>query len=258
MAALFAYFDESGKFKDHKIVSFCGFVADFQQSESFAGDWRYLLRRNGLKSLHTTRDLNSPKLSSKNPARGQVERLKVFVPFVATIRRYLRHGIYVAVDVEAFRNLPSHASQALKGDPYYLGFYKAVGCLLDYANSGKRIETSLIIDQEEKYGIKCFEFLTKMKLSDPAVRETIVSFCFGDADIYPNLQAADLFAYLTRSEALRRFHHQEYWYRDLYTEMNLAEPTVGDRQFVGGFYGKEELDSLAAYLAKKKGPPWWK
>jgi hypothetical protein len=46
MASLYAYFDESGKFKDHKIVSFCGFVADFQQSEAFAGDWRYLLRRN--------------------------------------------------------------------------------------------------------------------------------------------------------------------------------------------------------------------
>ena len=45
MAIIFAYFDESGKYHDKKVVTFCGVCASASKIQSFEDDWNSLLRK---------------------------------------------------------------------------------------------------------------------------------------------------------------------------------------------------------------------
>jgi hypothetical protein len=42
-----AFFDESGKFKDHKVISFGGVAGFNEEFNPFADEWGRLLYRNG-------------------------------------------------------------------------------------------------------------------------------------------------------------------------------------------------------------------
>src|SRR5712692_10893728 len=66
MAILHTFFDESGKFNDHKVVAFCGFGASPSQIADFDKDWNYQLRRTGMVALHWVKARRNGKaLSSK-------------------------------------------------------------------------------------------------------------------------------------------------------------------------------------------------
>src|ERR1700683_88712 len=47
-----SFFDESGKFKDHKVISFGGVSSYNEDFPAFAEEWNRLLVKNGLKVLH--------------------------------------------------------------------------------------------------------------------------------------------------------------------------------------------------------------
>ena len=57
MASLYGYFDESGKFLDHPIVVFAGFVDGFQPWYEFYGKWNQWLRRYKIQALHAAEAL---------------------------------------------------------------------------------------------------------------------------------------------------------------------------------------------------------
>jgi len=54
-----AFFDESGKFKDHKVISFGGVAGFNEEFPSFADEWGSLLYRNGLQVLSAKDAFNS-------------------------------------------------------------------------------------------------------------------------------------------------------------------------------------------------------
>jgi hypothetical protein len=52
MAIVAAYFDESGKKNDHRVVTFCGVCAALPKVRRFEQDWESLLRHYGLATTH--------------------------------------------------------------------------------------------------------------------------------------------------------------------------------------------------------------
>jgi hypothetical protein len=52
MGILHSFFDESGKFKDHQVVAFCGFGASQSQLLKFDEQWNNQLRRTGMTAMH--------------------------------------------------------------------------------------------------------------------------------------------------------------------------------------------------------------
>lgn len=98
-----AFFDESGKFKNHTVVSFCGVLSAPAQFQSFSVDWGVCLPENGLQMLTAKHALNAGiPLSEKNPALGIEKRIAALLPFVGCIRRHLEAATGIAIDVKAF------------------------------------------------------------------------------------------------------------------------------------------------------------
>src|SRR6266436_6670581 len=96
------FIDESGKFRDHKVICI-GCVAAFNQHvQDFALEWGKLLYVNGMKSFHTTRALrHHVPLGTKTDAIGVEKRIDALLPFIACIRKNLEVAIGCWIDVKA-------------------------------------------------------------------------------------------------------------------------------------------------------------
>src|ERR1700730_10012119 len=85
-----SFFDESGKFKDHKVISFGGVSSYNEDFRPFAEDWGRLLVKNGIRVLSAKSSLNARRpLSRRNPRIGIERRIEDLAPFVACIRKHL-------------------------------------------------------------------------------------------------------------------------------------------------------------------------
>ncbi|MFI5086985.1 MAG: DUF3800 domain-containing protein [Terriglobales bacterium] len=248
MAHLYAYFDESGTEAEHPIVSLCGFIDGFQPWVEFYGKWNQLLRQYEIPALHAVRALRFTQQYGTMKPGSPEERIKEILPFIHEITNGLEMGISIAVDVNAYKSI-----RELHGvygrDPFYFAFYVAVITILRHFEIPRRYQVGLIFDEEEAKAIQCYKFLTKLKQTYPEVKERIVSICFSDDKAHPQLQAADLFAYITRLEALSRFVGKAYQFRELFLAFQKVSPETGRHlHFAGGFYEEQALsDFLKSY-----------
>jgi uncharacterized protein DUF3800 len=105
VAHLFAYFDESGKYKDHPVITFSGFVAGFQQWQNFQDKWNGLLREYKIDAVHTSKAIRySRPYGNMKACRTAEDRAKDILPFIREIREGIELGIYFAVDVKETLN----------------------------------------------------------------------------------------------------------------------------------------------------------
>src|SRR6266704_1167141 len=140
-----AFIDESGKFKDHKVVSL-GLVASFAEDfKNIANECGRLLHFNGLKELSAKKVLNANRpLSDKVDAIGVRNRTDALLPFVTCIRKHLQVVSGIAIDVRTFKKLPSHFFQFFGTDPIYMAFARSVLQVVEFTPEQDRI--SLICD----------------------------------------------------------------------------------------------------------------
>lgn len=224
---LSGFFDESGKFHDHQIISFCGFLGRAEQWNALQVEWNGLLLRYGIASLHMSGGMLNFKrsLSSKHPALGKDSRIKVLKEFIKVIKRNLNVAIANAVHVKDYQAQPEHHKSILGGDdPYYWSFSQAMAEVLGYLKSVPGSEANIIVDDEEKYFVECYKLMARFKRGSPETRKCFISMCAADDEKFPQLQAADLLAYLTRNEAGYKFLGIDYDFRELYEEFSNGEP----------------------------------
>lgn len=249
-------FDESGKFHDAKVISFCGFLGTSREWHALQLEWDVLLRRHGIASLHMSGNaLNfRRKLSAKNPALGLEARIKVISEFIRVIQKNIEMGIAIAIDVEAFKNLPEHCRVAM-GDPHYIAFSAAMADVFGFtrANDAK---ACIICDDEEKYFVECYKLLARYKREDPSVRHRFIAMSAANDKEFDELQAADLLAYVTRCEAGKRFLGTSYQFEELHAEFERSEPDYKLRFSPGsGFWGKERLLQHCDLIRKRPKKP---
>jgi hypothetical protein len=209
VAHIYAYFDESGKKDDHRVVVFAGFAAPAQTVHEFQNRWNGLLREYGIEEFTAKKMLRYSEPCGKMTRFDPEARGREVTRFIREITEGLELGILSAVDVNAFDSLLDFHPH-FGGDPHYLAFYAVIMQMLQHYVIPRKLNIGLICDDEEEKAIACYRLLKRMKSQIPEIRERVVSICFSDSRQYPILQAADLFAYIIRLEAQKRFFGKEY------------------------------------------------
>jgi hypothetical protein len=217
MAILNSFWDESGKFKDHKVVSFCGVCAAKFRLEKFEEVWNSLLARNQIPYLTMKEVLRTTrKISPSIPAQSVNERIECLKPFARCIFENLELGIVMAVDVEGYNAMTPKAKRPIGGsdDPFYVAFLRGIMEVSRYAQGDNRV--ALICDDDEKTAELCYRYYRRVRIVNHTAHNALAAITFADDKSFPALQAADMVASLSRLEAYRRFYRRFYDYKPLF------------------------------------------
>jgi len=197
--AVWAYFDESGKFADSDFVCLCGFIFD-QRGELFCEEWRTMLVRYGIPALHMA------TINWKDKA--QVASLD---DFVGVIRKYAPFGFGVAVDAAYFRRMPVDRRRLL-GDKRAtdFAFHRLLRLVRDKLHEF-HVDNwlSISFDYEDGFSQECLRSLLRLRKEREYIRGLIKSIGFADDEFFYPLQAADLFAY--GYKRLLQLNPPDYW-----------------------------------------------
>ncbi len=237
-----AFFDESGKFKDKRVISFCGLCSPPEKVQEFEDDWKGLLRHYGLTSLTMKRALRRKiKFSPTAEAKSVEERNAVLEPFAQCIRKHFELGVALAVDVDAYKKWPLHAKKKIGGsdDPYYLAFISALLACTKYICDDDRV--SMVCDDDQETAMNCYGIFQRARFLHPEYRKKLVSITFADDAEFVALQGADLLASLCRLEARQHFHKDYYEHRSLFRSLT-APSSDGGMKWCVRFYGDKWLD----------------
>lgn len=242
MPHLYAYCDESGKHHEHRIVVFNALVSSFQKWERFSRLWALLLARYGLNEFHATAALEySRPYGSMKPGTADM-RAQDVLPFVRLIVESIDLGVVAAIDVAAYKLPKLHAMRLnISDDPHYFAFYVAISEIMRYRRVLPDHSVGLILDDDEEKAVPVYKFLSRMRKANEEAHRRITSICFMDDRSSPQVQAADLFTYLLRIDAQRRFLGKEHRYPTLCEA--FEKPMTGKEclEIVGGFYSEPQL-----------------
>jgi len=248
-----AYFDESGKFKDHSVVSFCGVVGSAYQIEGFQNTWDALLRRNGLSSLTMKEALNHRiELSSRVVAKGAQARNAILRPFVDCIKDNFGLIVGFAVDVNAFGAMSEATIKQFGRNPHYAAFLRVVLHIL--AETKKDRAFNVFCDDEEETALPIYKLYRKIKLARPTAKDRLKSLGFGDDEFFTPLQAADMVASIVRLEARRRFFSETNEYDSLWQRLKRDSPKVGVHIGFGDTKTISSLSKSFDEFEQKNGP----
>ena len=240
MAFFRSFFDESGKFHDHRVISFCGVLASPDSLTSFDIAWDTLLRKNGLTCLHTKEALRAKRsLSPVIRSQSFAERCEVLRPFVDCIVDNLDLGIGIVIDVTSYSKWTPAAKKRVGGsdDPAYVAFMQAAGAIKMHAcKDDDRV--SVMCDDDEQTALNFYQLYRQFKKIDPELKKKLVSLSFANDESYPALQAADLIAALMRLESLRAFGYHPHDFTPLVSQ--LMKPRIGQKLKWIGFTGDSE------------------
>jgi hypothetical protein len=224
LTTIAACFDESGKFKDHKVVSLgcvAGYVERFDGD--FGREWNVLLNRYGIKVLSGKDVLNHQRpLSQKNPCLGVEARTEALGSFVACIRKHLQVITGLATDVEAFKKLPSHFFQIFGKTPSYMTFVRTAMHVAEFCPATSKI--TMICDDDEETAMPFYALYRRLKKVWPDARRKFGGIAFVDDRYLFGVQASDLVASLMRYEAAEKINGTRYDYKALYDAL-IAHPT---------------------------------
>ena len=189
VAVFHGFFDESGKYHQHNVVSFSGFLATYERWVKLQTKWENALRRHQLDCFHFTEHHNRPD---------------VVRDFISILKRYGDQGISVSIDVKAFTALNENLKKALGGrNAHYLAFKFAVLYLIERTRKGDIL--TFTVDEDEETTKESFRWYKSLKAPDSLqgkiAKERLVSFCVADDEAFPQLQAADLLAALGRGQS---------------------------------------------------------
>jgi uncharacterized protein YozE (UPF0346 family) len=252
-----AFFDESGKFnpdrdgevKGHPTISFAGIAGTPNDFSIFNTEWNRHLNLNGLACLSMKDSLNHrKKLSPKRDAIGIKNRIHALKPFAECIRKHLQNVTNVTVDVTAWKKTPTHLRKLWSDDPIFMAFTRQI---LQVMGPMRRNDTiNIACDDEEHTALPMYKLYRRVKLVYPDARKKLASINFADDEIFPQLQAADFVASLSRLEGNKRFHNEPNEYDELWE--TFGKPEREDRlwDFSGCFIDAAAMLRMADSEAK--------
>jgi hypothetical protein len=216
MVILNSFWDESGKFNDHKVISFCGVGLSIPALGQFEDKWKELLRRNEIDFLKMSEALCASKpLSAVIPAQTSADRIEALKPFAACLFESFEIGVALAVNVEAYTRTPQHIKKSIGGkDPFYFSFLNGVMLIARYVQDDDKI--SFVCDDDEGAAETCLKMYRKMKILDKEWKRKLSAITFANDHVFVALQAADMLSSLVRLQANYEFFSQPYDYEPLF------------------------------------------
>jgi hypothetical protein len=243
MAHLFAHFDESGKYKDCSIVSFAGLVDGWVRWRAFGEKWTQLLREYQVRDFRAVEALQHSQPFGNRPKGTAEERAGQVAPFIREIVRGVSLAVAVSVDVSAYAKV-QELHRECGEDPHYFAFYMTLSLILQFFAIPKEYTLGLVFDDDEETAMRCYQLLKKLKRNIPEVKERVTSVCFSDDTGTPQIQAADLFAYLSRREAQQIFANKPYPYKNLFNSFGDVLPDGTHMCLHAQFYSEEALRAV--------------
>jgi Protein of unknown function (DUF3800) len=220
MAFFQSFFDESGKFKDHRVVAFCGFGSYPSELAEFDKQWNYQLRRTGMSALHMVDAYRiGKKLSPTIGPQTLKERINELKPFADCVKLGERIGIMCDDDEETAWN-----------------------CINDYLGLG----VACVFEVEG-----CYALYRRVKKLKPEAKRSLAALTFANDEHFPALQAADMLSFLCRMEANRQFYGTPYDFLPLFKYLTRERGTSAITWRVA-FKDKTALEPLGVSLAKPK------
>jgi predicted DNA-binding protein YlxM (UPF0122 family) len=215
MAILSAFFDESGKFHDKKVISLSALCTTDETLTHFHDKWQELLSRCKLQYLKASEALKEDlSLSEVLPKQSVSERIEALKPFAACIGEKLESATTMAVNVDAFQRTKEHVKKQISGgdNPYYFSFLRVVLACTERANGAN---ISLIFDDDQETAENCFKLYRRLKNLEESWRDRFCAITFADDRVFSALQAADMVSGLFRLEGENRFFNKPYKYLPL-------------------------------------------
>lgn len=242
-----AFFDESGKLKDHGVVSIgcvAGFVERF--NSGFADEWEALLNYYGVRVISGKKVLNHHiPLSQKRPCLGIEERTDALLSFIRCMRRHVQLITGLATDAHEFKKLPSHFFEVYGNDPIFMTFVRTVMHVTEFTPDRSKI--SMICDDDEGTALHFFRLYRRVKKVWPDAKRKFGGISFVDDRYLFGVQAADLVASIVRYEADLEINGTPYDYKPLYDAL-IAHPEKHESYLFNiaiGIGNKEKMLEMA-------------
>jgi hypothetical protein len=253
MAFIHSFFDESGKFKHKRVISFSGVCGSGSMLEQFNEKWNHLLRQNQMDHLHMAQALrhNAP-LSPKIRKQTVNERIEVLKPFASCIAENLSLGIGMVLEVEGYSNWSTVAKRKVGGsnDPVYVVFIRTMMEIKDYFGPDSQITINCDYDNQTAWNF--FEIFKRLKHLDPKARKSLIALTFADDKHFPALQAADMVSSLLRLEATRLAEIHPYDFLPLYQHLTM-DRGAGAIEWKITFGDKRKMMRVGSNLERKRG-----
>ena len=241
------FFDESGKFTDHRVICI-GCVASFNQHvDEFAHEWGRLLAMNGMKNFHATKAIkHHVPLGTKNPAFGRKERIEALIPFIGCIRKHLAVALGCWVDVKAFNNLPANFFRVYGRDPSFMAFVRTLLKVVEFTPDGDK--AVLVCDEDEETVVNFYRLYRRIKKVIPEVKRKFAAISFCDDNYVFAVQAADFVASMVRLDALAKRDKKKNDYLPLFKALTAEPDRKHERIWYAGI-GRGDKESLMRIAA---------
>jgi hypothetical protein len=218
-----AFFDDSGKESDpsNRVVCIAGYLAAGETPWNILGDrWRQILLTHGISWLHM-KDFMPDKDEYAALKWDWPKKKAVLEDFIGAIRAAGLIGFGVGIDVDAWRKIPKEITRK-EGDAQQFCFARIMRMIVERMKvSAPRDFVSVHFDCDRNFTPARFQRFIGIRDRDPDAKLYLQSFTIADPRVYIPLQAADLLAWESRKDVLRR---------------------------MGGFESREEYDSIFQIL----------
>lgn len=224
MVLLNAGLDDSGG-SGTGYTAYSGYIAFSKDWGAFSRDWVRALRQKGLTYFHAKGYLYDNRIQG-SAAECEQHHFYLIEPFVDVVHKHPLFGVSVAVKTASYAAL-TPPQRKLAGDPTALVlqvFVKTLAAWTLGLNDDAML-TFMLDESDQRNGAMLQAYQT-VKRANPEWKKLLASISFGDDELYPPIQAADLlgnsfhkylkgeplsYARLSRNElpAIER-HHVEY------------------------------------------------
>jgi hypothetical protein len=196
---IIGYFDET-KNSHQDFVAASGYLANDSNWDALTDDWATLLKKHSLPFLHTADFLSAEGVYEK---LGWKEKEKNdFIPvvlgeFVDIIRRHTVFGISIGLDAKKYREITDGHKKRYK--PEVFCFERIIGGCIGIANAiDEKSPLCLLFDDCRDYSMKAYANFCEVQQRHPEIKDRIGLIGFGNDEVIPALQAADVLAYATQ------------------------------------------------------------
>lgn len=213
MAHFYIYGDESGKLAQSDYTSFCGYVGHSLEFERTMREWDDARFTWSVPHIHM-RCITDPErnncsewLKIKNDWGDlwEMRRDDMLKEFSSILLHARLACVGCAVDAKHFRTMPDSAFKRDLKDPLFFSFYVLLRNAIEKVEKiDKSSSISIVVDDDEQYAMRCYEFLNGAKRHFPVIRERITAITFGNDGAYPALQMADMVAFESRMALVER------------------------------------------------------
>ena len=222
------FFDDSGKESDldNRIVCISGYLAVDQMWNMFNEGWRHRLLRYGVSWLHMKDFMHDQGEYSQLGLKDDWPKKRAIIEdFIYVIRASNLIGFGVAVDANTWRTIPKSVTQEY-GTAQEFCFQRIMRMVAERVKiSAPRDVVAITFDCDINFTPARFKRFLAVRQQNPSANEIFQSFSISEPKVFLPLQAADLLAWQTRKELMRKLQGYEskpefnFWAPDYVSEM---------------------------------------